>query len=573
MITCGIKLTHDAAFCIMEDNRLLFSIEIEKLHNNRRYSKFTATLEEMEALLGRYNIRFADIDRMVVDGWGVWEGNTVTEDKPSLSMKLATGQLNLEVAPYGFLLKGDQVLERRHFHSNGFPFSYSSYPHVSGHLVGAYASSPFAVAQENAFLLVWDGATAPQLFHWDVIRGKMEALGVLMPVTGNIYPGFASCYEPFTREGFDGNEEKGIAGKVMAYIATGRVAADLLQRFEEHYRHLRQQLQVMTPASVDAFTWKLSDGWRNLAAAGGYEAPDVLATFHAALQKLLISSLEACLHKHPVKGPVNLAYSGGCALNIKWNNAIRNSRLVDHIWVPPFPNDSGNAIGMACCEVTNALGIKPLRWNVYSGPEIVASTIHPDWQERENFTTAQLARLLAVTGAPVVFLHGAAELGPRALGARSILASPASPFMKGILNEVKFREHYRPVAPVCMEEEAPAVFDPGMPDPYMLFEHQVRKSWIERIPAVCHLDNTARVQTVSRTGHPVLYSLLSAFRDITGIPLLCNTSANLNGSGFFPDVRSVMDWGRTDYIWCNGSLYYRKHLSAEQHWEEILPGC
>ncbi|MBK3648038.1 carbamoyltransferase C-terminal domain-containing protein, partial [Streptomyces sp. MBT33] len=180
----------------------------------------------------------------------------------------------------------------------------------------------------------------------------------------------------------------------------------------------------------------------------------------------------------------------------------------------------------------------------------------PGWHQ-EPCELRDLARLLHDNDEPVVFLNGRAEIGPRALGNRSILAPAGSPKMKDLLNEVKEREFYRPVAPICLEESAPEIFSPGTPDPYMLFDHAVREDWKDRVPAVCHLDGTARLQTVNRAENAAVHELLTHYHELSGIPLLCNTSANHKGSGFFPDVRSAMEWGRVRLIWSDGTLFTR----------------
>ncbi|MFI5671061.1 carbamoyltransferase C-terminal domain-containing protein [Streptomyces sp. NPDC051704] len=122
------------------------------------------------------------------------------------------------------------------------------------------------------------------------------------------------------------------------------------------------------------------------------------------------------------------------------------------------------------------------------------------------------------------------------------------------LNEVKGRAGYRPVAPICLTERAPEVFSPGTPDPYMLFEHRVRPEWADRVPAVVHLDGTARLQTVDSDAGTPVSKVLTAYERLTGIPVLCNTSANMNGRGFFPDVATAAEWGRLNHIWCDGTL-------------------
>jgi carbamoyltransferase len=181
----------------------------------------------------------------------------------------------------------------------------------------------------------------------------------------------------------------------------------------------------------------------------------------------------------------------------------------------------------------------------------------PDGWRATKYSIEDLATLLYEKNEPVVFINDRAELGPRALGNRSILASPESAQMKDVLNKVKQREAYRPVSPICMEEYASEIFTPGNKDPFMLFDHRVKPQWKDRIPAVVHLDDTARLQTVTAQQNPVIYRLLEAFRDLSGIPLLCNTSANLNGSGFFPDAQSAMAWNQVNYVFDGCWLYER----------------
>jgi carbamoyltransferase len=207
--------------------------------------------------------------------------------------------------------------------------------------------------------------------------------------------------------------------------------------------------------------------------------------------------------------------------------------------------------------MVRAEGLVPLEWDVYCGPELEAPDMLSGWQKYE-VTIGEVAAILHTSGEPVICLQGRAEIGPRALGNRSILASPATHEMKNVLNRVKDREPYRPVAPICMEEHAHQIFNPGSPDPYMLFDHRVREGWEEKVPAICHLDGTARLQTISQSQNALVYELLSEFKRLSGLPLLCNTSANYNGKGFFPDVKSVMEWGQVNFIWSKGYLYIKK---------------
>jgi carbamoyltransferase len=296
----------------------------------------------------------------------------------------------------------------------------------------------------------------------------------------------------------------------------------------------------------------------------GVSDEDVLASVHAFLEELLIDRVTTKIRAWKGDEPWNLCFAGGCALNIKWNSALRSHPMIRSLWVPPFPDDSGSAIGTACAHLGSRNGLRPIDWGVRLGPALRPTDPTPEGWTVTACGPKDVARLLHTSGRPVVVLHGRAELGPRALGARSILAPADDPAMKAVLNDVKRREHYRPVAPICLVEHAPEVFEPGTPDPYMLFEHWVRPEWVGRIPAAMHLDGTARLQTVSKADDPNLAAILDEYHRLSGIPVLCNTSANLNGSGFFPDVASAAEWGGVDHIWSEGTLYSRSHSGADE---------
>jgi carbamoyltransferase len=299
----------------------------------------------------------------------------------------------------------------------------------------------------------------------------------------------------------------------------------------------------------------------------GLSNADLIATFQAYLGNLLLLRLSALLKRRSSSKRLtsllrsgvsrhrpNLVLAGGCGLNIKWNSTLRNSGLFADIWIPPFPNDSGAALGTAACEMLRKGGHLALDWDVYSGPRAASGAVPAGWQVRPC-DEWQLAKTLHTEGEPVVVLSGRAEIGPRALGNRSILAPATDRGMKDRLNAIKERANYRPVAPICLASRAEEVFTPGGSDPYMLFEHRLRPRWAERVPAVVHLDGTARLQTIDASQNSATGRILTAYEQFSGIPVLCNTSANLNGRGFFPDVASAARWGGTRYIWSAGRLY------------------
>jgi carbamoyltransferase len=142
----------------------------------------------------------------------------------------------------------------------------------------------------------------------------------------------------------------------------------------------------------------------------------------------------------------------------------------------------------------------------------------------------------------VAWFQGRSEYGPRALGQRSLLAHPGRPANLGRLNAIKGREQFRPIAPMVLAERAGELFTRGpLPSPYMLFVHDVRREWRDRIPAVVHVDGTARIQTVDRTTQPLLARLLDRFATRTGLPVVVNTSLNTAGRPMVDDVRDALE--------------------------------
>jgi carbamoyltransferase len=394
-------------------------------------------------------------------------------------------------------------------------------------------------------VLVWDGGMRARLYTIDGASGELRGLGPLAVPQGDCYARFAMQWPIFDAGPLkyrDQYAHLSVAGRAMAYAGLGRCSADGVAALRRAGPAL---LEHPDPASAFAAEC------RRL----GITAADAIATFEEHIGALLVDELGRRALRDGLVGR-NLCLAGGCALNIKWNSAIRASGIFGEVWVPPFPNDAGSAIGAACAALMRRRCAGGLDWTVYAGPGLgCAGDSHPGWR-RTPCSIEALAALLHEKGEPVVFLSGRAELGPRALGARSIVAPATDPAMTRRLNEVKRREGYRPVAPVCLEGEEEAVFAPGTTDPYMLFAHRVRPGWAERIPAAVHVDGTARLQTVSPTGHPI-GRLVAAYRAVSGIPVLCNTSANRPGEGFFTGVEAATRWGEVPTVWSEGWLYER----------------
>jgi hydroxymethyl cephem carbamoyltransferase len=224
-----------------------------------------------------------------------------------------------------------------------------------------------------------------------------------------------------------------------------------------------------------------------------------------------------------------LVISGGCGLNCTWNEQWRRSGLFNDVFVPPCTNDSGSAIGTAIDAQVSAGGDCRIEWSVYAGSEFVEDVIpDPNSWRRSPLDFGQVAQRLHA-GEIVAWVQGKSEIGPRALGNRSLLASPLTPDMRDRLNALKGRESYRPIAPCCRIEEHDRWFSMAAPDPHMLFFGTVRTN---ALPAITHVDGTARVQAVSSSTNAPLHHLLTEFGSQSGYGVLCNTSLNFPGVGF-----------------------------------------
>jgi len=233
----------------------------------------------------------------------------------------------------------------------------------------------------------------------------------------------------------------------------------------------------------------------------------------------------------------NICVAGGSFLNCNSNERILNSGLYENCFFLPPSDDSGIPLGCAwygyqlVSPIKKVKQLSPYLGKVYSDAEIVKSmNEYPylEFEKYENFDDLieEVSHLLKQNRVIGWFQNGS-EIGPRALGNRSILASPIQKWMTGYINsDIKKREWYRPFAPAVLFEHQSEVFESDVFSPYMLVTTSVKEEWRNKIPAVTHIDNSARHQSVTAESNPRFHKLLNAFYDKTGIPVLLNTSFN-----------------------------------------------
>jgi carbamoyltransferase len=265
---------------------------------------------------------------------------------------------------------------------------------------------------------------------------------------------------------------------------------------------------------------------------------DIAHSLQAVLEST-VAGMARWLHGRT--GAPRLCMAGGVALNCVMNSRLAALNLFDDIWVQPAAGDAGTSLGAALWLDYRQRGDRRRRWTMehaYWGPEydddeIETFLLRSKLSYRKLDDVAGEAAVLLADNKIIGWFQGRMEFGPRALGARSILASPIPVDMQDRLNELKDREDFRPVAPVVLEEKAHEWFDSrgSLPlrAPFMLFIFDVLQECAARIPAVRHVDGTARVQTVRRDQNRRYYDLLQAFEMLTGVPVLVNTSFNTRG--------------------------------------------
>jgi carbamoyltransferase len=229
----------------------------------------------------------------------------------------------------------------------------------------------------------------------------------------------------------------------------------------------------------------------------------------------------------------SLCLSGGVSLNCSANGMLRRQGMARETWAFPAAGDAGLSVGAALLAAAHFGGLEPSRMeHAYWGPEFpdcdVEAALTADARvafRREADVAAEAAALLA-NGKVIGWFQGRMEFGPRALGNRSILADPRSPGMRDHVNRVKGREHWRPLAPSVLAHRAHEYFELEGESPFMLFAVQVRRQRRAEVPAIVHVDGSARPQTVTAQQNPRYHALLSAFERRTGVPILLNTSFN-----------------------------------------------
>ena len=482
---------HDGAISYLQDAHLVVSVEAEK-NSNYRYSPVSS--HDVFNVLGE----LGEIPDVICTG-GWWP-----REECSLGSQIIAG--------YRGVSKRDFIIDQRRLF--GQPVHYFSSSHERSHLLCAFGMSNLPKGTP-CYVLVWEGAIGA--FYEIDAELNITLLADVMNQPGNRYILLYGLADPTFPKNAPFSRFSD-AGKLMAlasFSSRSTLTAEEIQLMKfllnssyldmnpyESLEHSKYYNVGLDDADFRDFTGIFSD-----------KIFDVFYQFA----------------KSNMKKGMPLLIAGGCGLNCDWNTKWKEAGLFPEVFVPPVANDSGAAIGTAIDAQLHFTGNPKIDWNVYAGLDFITAGSFDQTQYDVYETNYDLIADMLANDLIIGWVSSKYEIGPRALGNRSILAAPFQESTRERLNEIKQREQFRPIAPVCLEEEAARWFGCEEASPFMLFTQQVKT---RALAAVTHVNGTARIQTVSSATNRNLHGLLTAFKARTGYGVLCNTSLNFKGRGF-----------------------------------------
>jgi carbamoyltransferase len=524
--------THDSGIALLARGVPEFVVEQERL-NRRKHTHRYPDLA-LDAVLSQAGLRLGDVD-LITTPWNIarlWRtATTAVVNRFPRSLALLK-QAARPTQRDGMLALNYRLRRRlkRQFPGEDVP-AIRNIGHHDSH-AAIFFISPF----EEATVLVMDGygddaSTSVYTGQGNRLErqwrtGIFNSLGMLYTFVTN-YLGFAG----FSDE-----------GKVMALAAygdTGLVGAfrQVVQLLPDgQYAVDMSYFDYDAFGSLQPFRQKFFDTFGPARQPGEpltQRHRDVARALQTVLEETVLHVARDCARRFPSR---NLVMTGGVALNCIANARVLQETAFERVWVPPVASDSGAPLGSTLWQWHMVEG-KPrsfvldhASFGLSYGPDMIRTALEASGLRYQRMPMADIIRRCAqdlAHGKIVGWYQGRFEMGPRALGNRSLLADPRRADMRDIINSrIKHRENFRPFAPAVLREAASLFFEGDGSQPFMTMARRVRPHKASEIPAVLHVDGTARIQTVERHQNPAYYDLIKAFGDITGVPVLLNTSFN-----------------------------------------------
>ncbi|HSY58554.1 MAG TPA: carbamoyltransferase C-terminal domain-containing protein [Terriglobales bacterium] len=547
MIILGINAYHaNASAAIVADGQLLAAVEEERL-NRVKYAAGLPALA-IQYCLDQAGVKLTEVDHIAIP----------RDPRARLGTKL-----RFAIRMPRFAFERARVMARfagiREDLASAFEVApetiraqFHRIEHHTAHMASAYFVSPF----ERSAVLSADGLGDFASAMWAVGEGpRMRALGeITFPHSLGMYYTALTQYLGFWKFGDE--------YKVMGLAAYGQpefleefrhiVHADGPLSFKlglDYFTHQNQGAEMSwRDASQTPVLGQLFSPYLEKRLGPTRKAEEPLEQRHLNLAASMQTALEEVLAAHWVAlakktGEKSLCLAGGVAFNCLANGKIFDRSPFERVYVQPAAGDAGLSVGAAFAVELQVLG-RPRQFVMSHagwGPEFSQQEIRTalesagasngdlHFAELDEDSLVQTTARHIAAGKIVGWFQGRVEWGPRALGQRSILADPRRAEMKDILNRrIKHREIFRPFAPSILEEATSEYFEQTHPSPFMTFAYSVRPEKRSVIPAPTHVDGTARLQTVSRTANPLYWKLLRAVGDVTGVPVVLNTSFNDN---------------------------------------------
>jgi carbamoyltransferase len=540
MFTLGINAAyHDSAACLVKDGAVVAAAEEERFTRRKHakrpvpFSTYELPYHAIDYCLKEAGIRLKDVDHVAYSYDPFLLLGKYSRDnaiwlplEPSAHLTSEEWESAWDPLFLSSIVNAPRQLVRGYPHhlSSRFlgaklkgDFDWHFVEHHNAHAASAFYPSPF----EEAAILTIDGRGE----RASTTYGYGREVQIHRIAQVNFPHSIGILYEKVTEYlGFLNSSDE---YKVMAMASLGS------PKYMDYFDHLVKWLEE---GRYHINSYDLEQDLGRHRAKG-----EKFTQFHfdvaCSLQIVLENTvLKMVAWLHQTTNSPNLCIAGGVALNCVMNARIRDCGPFRNVWVQPAAGDAGTALGAALWVDAQQRGERSdyRMENVFLGPSYSDGEIE-EFLMRSKLRYHRAADLVEETAELLArnkiigWFQGKMEFGPRALGSRSILASPIPADMQSRLNEIKEREDFRPVAPVVIEEEAANWFVNACASPFMLFVFDVQPDKVGCIRAIRHVDGTARIQTINRSQDAIYYDLLKAFQRRTGIPILVNTSFNTRG--------------------------------------------
>ena len=538
---------HDTSATLMIDGKLVAACEEERYNKEKHTRSFPSSA--INDCLQKFNLKINEIDEIAVIYDPIY-GIRETYLKTALEDEKRINFLINDIEKIKLLNNIKEIIKD----NTGFTGKISYHLHHLCH----FASSYFVSGFEDALLASYDGMGEIECTLLGI--GKKGEISVVHE--GNRYPhSLGLFYSAITHYlGWKHHSDEGI---IMGLAPFGN-SKNIVPNSSKTYKEIFEEIIIETgdynfeiDKSWIAYHY-VRDTWisqkfietfgpkRNFDDTLEQHHKDIAAALQDRIEEIIIHQLKNAKKQFGLK---KLCLAGGVGLNCSLNGKIIKEKIFDEIFVQPASGDSGAAIG-ACFLAHQKLAgtLKPKKYHdFYLGSsfsdndiELVLKSRNIIFEKSEDIFSKVASELF--NKKIIGWFQKSAEFGPRALGNRSILTSPFPKEMKDILNKrVKFREEFRPFAPSILAEFTEEYFEIKQESPHMLIAVDVKKEKINEIPAVVHVDNTARVQTVTEQNNPEFRKLLEQFFKISQIPVLLNTSFNVKGQPIVNSPEDALD--------------------------------